>query len=45
MIIRETAKSLNPGAYLIGVAPAAATLSYAELRVHVLKALEKFERS
>jgi ribonuclease P protein component len=45
MIIRETTKSLNPGAYLIGVAPAAATLSYAELRVHVLKALERFERS
>jgi hypothetical protein len=44
MIVREAAPSLRPGAYLIGVAPAAASITYAQLRVHVLKALEKLER-
>jgi ribonuclease P protein component len=45
MVIREAAPSLRPGAYLIGVAPTAALLPYADLRVHVLKALERLNRT
>ena len=44
MVIREAAPTLRPGAYLIGVSQSAASIPYAELRVHVLKALEKLER-
>ena len=43
MLIRDAAPKLRPGAYLIGVAPAAAVCSYNELRVILSKALRDFE--
>jgi len=42
-IVREAAPRLRPGAYLIGVSPVTASTPYSDLRVHVLKALEKLE--
>ena len=45
MLIREVAPGLRPGAYLIGVAPPAATLTYAQLEAHVYKALKELQRS
>lgn len=38
-IVGEVASQLRPGAYLIGVAPGAATLTFGDLRTHVTKAL------
>jgi len=44
-VIRESASSLRPGAYLVAVHPDAAALPYSELRVHVLKALRHLDRA
>ena len=43
MIIRSAAPRLRPGAYLVGVAPAAASLTYRELEATVLSVLKDFE--
>jgi hypothetical protein len=43
MLIREAAPVLRPGAYLIGVGPAAALLSYEELRDILHKAIKYFQ--
>jgi ribonuclease P protein component len=43
MLIREAAPMLRPGAYLIGVGPAAALLSHEELRVILHKAIKYFQ--
>ena len=45
MLIREAAPTLRPGAYLIGVGPAAALLSYEELREILQKALKSIQES
>jgi hypothetical protein len=45
MLMRETASRLNPGAYLIGVAPAAAQLPFDDLRAILFRALKDFEES
>lgn len=42
MLMREAAPGLRPGSYLVGVAPAAASLPYAELRSAVSSALKDF---
>ena len=42
MLMRDAAPGLRPGAYLVGAAPAAATLTYAELRAAVSSALKDF---
>ena len=44
MLIREAAPMLRPGAYLIGAGPAAALLSYEELRTILYKALKYHQR-
>jgi len=43
MLFREVAAKLRPGAYLIGVAPAAAQLPFDELRIILYKVLKDFE--
>jgi hypothetical protein len=43
MLMREAAPRFQPGAYLIGVGPAAASLSYDQLRATLSKALQDFE--
>jgi hypothetical protein len=43
MLIREAASTLRPGAYLIGVGPAAVLLSYEELREILQKALKSIQ--
>jgi ribonuclease P protein component len=45
MLIREAAPTLRPGAYLIGVGPAAALLSYEELRDSLQKVLTSIQTS
>jgi ribonuclease P protein component len=45
MLIREAAPKLRSGAYLIGVSPAAALLSYEELRDSVQKAIKYLQES
>jgi ribonuclease P protein component len=45
MLMREAAPRLRPGAYLVGAAPPAAALSYADLRAHVLEALNQLENT
>jgi ribonuclease P protein component len=44
MLIREAAPQLRPGAYLVGVAPPAANLTYAQLEAHVYKALKEVQK-
>jgi hypothetical protein len=44
MLIREASPTLKPGAYLIGVAPAASLLPYDQLRVTLAQALKDFQR-
>jgi hypothetical protein len=39
MLMRQAAPQLRPGAYLIGVAPEAASLSYAQLEALVSRIL------
>jgi len=39
-IVADTAGELAPGAYLVGVAPEATTLSFGELKTIVLQALQ-----
>ena len=39
-VMREAAPRLRPGVYLIGAAPAAGQLSYAELKAAVTRALK-----
>ena len=41
-VMREAAPGLRPGAYLLGIAPAAAHLSYAQLKAAVTEALKDF---
>jgi hypothetical protein len=43
MLMKDAAPTLRPGAYLIGVAPAAALLPYEELGKTLSKALKYFE--
>lgn len=43
MLMREAAPGLRPGAYLVGTAPKAATLTYADLRTTVFSALKDFQ--
>jgi hypothetical protein len=43
MLIRESAPTLRPGAYLIGVAPEGARLSYQQLRIPLVRALTYIE--
>ena len=43
MLMREAAPTLRPGAYLIGVGPAAALLPHEELREKLSKALKYLE--
>jgi ribonuclease P protein component len=43
MLIRETAPQMAPGAYLIGVGPAAAVLSYEELRAVLIRTIKLVE--
>jgi ribonuclease P protein component len=45
MLIRDEASALDPGAYLIGVGPAAAALPYEDLRTTLLKALRSIEKA
>ncbi len=42
MVMREASPGLRPGAYLVGVAPAAAHLTYAQLKAVVTEALKDF---
>ena len=44
MLMRNAASQLQPGAYLVGVAPAATTLTYAQLEAHLSQALRYFEK-
>jgi len=44
MLIRDEASALDPGAYLIGVGPAAAALPYEDLRATLMKALKSIEK-
>jgi ribonuclease P protein component len=44
MLMREAAPTLRPGAYLIGVGPAAALLRHEELREILSKALKYLEK-
>jgi hypothetical protein len=41
--MREAAPRLRPGAYLIGVGPAAASMTFDQLRFTLSRALEDFE--
>lgn len=43
MIVRDAAPMLRPGAYMIGVGPVAASLSYRELQRLLCKALKDLE--
>lgn len=45
MLIRAIAPRLQPGAYLIGVAPPAVALTFAQLEAHLQKALKDFQSS
>jgi ribonuclease P protein component len=45
MLVREAASTLGSGAYLIGVGPAAALLSYEDLRTTLMKALKSIEKT
>ncbi|MDQ1436454.1 MAG: ribonuclease protein component [Acidimicrobiaceae bacterium] len=44
-VISELAPQLAPGAYLVGAAPAAASLSFGELQAIVTEALEAVARN
>lgn len=45
MLIRGAAPLLSPGAYLIGVAPQAASLTFAQLETHVLQAIKDLDKT
>jgi hypothetical protein len=42
--MREAAPRLRPGAYLVGVGPTAASLTFDQLRATLSTALKDFER-